>query len=41
MSAILDCSYVEDPDRSRAEALSFIEKVAAAELAYDFVFREA
>jgi hypothetical protein len=38
--AILDCSSVPDPDKSRAEARKFIEMMATTELAYDFVFRE-
>jgi hypothetical protein len=40
MNAILDCSYVAHRDDSRAAARSFIEMIAATELAYDFVFRE-
>ena len=40
MNAILDCSYVSDRNRSRAEARDFIERMAATDLSYDFVFRE-
>jgi hypothetical protein len=38
--AILDCSGLSEPDRSRAAARSFIERMAANELAYEFVFEE-
>jgi hypothetical protein len=40
MDAILDCSQATTPDRTRAAARSFIEKMAASELAYEFVFRD-
>jgi hypothetical protein len=40
MGAILDCSGISQPDRSRAAARSFIERMGATELAYEFVFRE-
>ena len=40
MGAILDCSNVSRPDESRAAARLFIESMAAAELAYEFVFQE-
>jgi hypothetical protein len=40
MNAILDCSGVAEPDKSRAGARRFIERMAANELAYEFVFRE-
>ena len=40
MGAILDCSNVSRPDESRAAARLFIENMAAAELAYEFVFQE-
>lgn len=40
LNAILDCSYVSDRNRSRAEARAFIERMATTDLSYDFVFRE-